>query len=231
VTFGVTGIPTLTLVSFLGKESHRFGLVILQVREKVLTFGAGLPTVKWVWRIMLRLLEQTLVWIIKKLVSKDTILLVVRDINDVEAVKDALGNFQGPVILVRGGKLISPEVIRCFRGTWINIHGGILPNYRGLDSHLWAASKREFHLIGVTAHILQDRVDSGRVLSHLFLPSAERYGWLCLTWKVKELENQLAKEILEHEGSPIQIQDYNSSESRYYSKFPRVLGVFPKWKA
>lgn len=51
----------------------------------------------------------------------------------------------------------------------INAHGGLLPNYRGLDTNLWAAYEGEPDRMAVTLHRVVDRLDEGAVLDERFL--------------------------------------------------------------
>jgi methionyl-tRNA formyltransferase len=48
--------------------------------------------------------------------------------------------------------------IRCF-----NIHGGILPEYKGTNTNFWPHINMESNKIGLTLHKLEDKIDSGEI--------------------------------------------------------------------
>jgi len=46
----------------------------------------------------------------------------------------------------------------------VNVHPGIVPEYRGLDSWMWAVINNEPHNIGVTVHWIEPMVDTGQII-------------------------------------------------------------------
>lgn len=91
------------------------------------------------------------------------------DINNDASVNAILRAAKSDFLVNRGGRIVSTPTLAAFTGSWINIHGGILPKYRGLDSHLWAASKLDFSNVGVTAHIMGPKIDQGQILIKRFV--------------------------------------------------------------
>ena len=49
-------------------------------------------------------------------------------------------------------------------GFKINVHRGILPKYRGLDSDMWAFYFRDFEQVGTTVHVLAPQFDTGSIV-------------------------------------------------------------------
>lgn len=71
---------------------------------------------------------------------------------------------RAPSLGVIGGARILPrEVIEAFAVGVLNLHPGLIPEVRGLDALLWAV--RGDHPLGVTAHLVDERVDAGAVLA------------------------------------------------------------------
>lgn len=64
--------------------------------------------------------------------------------------------------VIGGARIIGRDVIDLFQLGIINMHPGILPYARGLDALLWSII--ENIPIGVTAHLIDERVDAGKVL-------------------------------------------------------------------
>ncbi|MBI2059006.1 MAG: hypothetical protein HYT87_04475 [Nitrospirae bacterium] len=59
--------------------------------------------------------------------------------------------------------LVPQSLLSVPRIAAVNIHGGLLPEYGGLDSAYWALQDRQSNA-GVTFHTLTERFDSGRII-------------------------------------------------------------------
>ena len=53
---------------------------------------------------------------------------------------------------------IKKRGLKCF-----NIHGGLLPKYRGVNTNFWPHINNESNLVGITMHDLSDKIDSGNI--------------------------------------------------------------------
>jgi methionyl-tRNA formyltransferase len=67
------------------------------------------------------------------------------------------------LISINYRRIIDAAVINRFQHA-INLHGSLLPKYRGRSPHVWAMINGEKE-IGVTAHLMVARVDQGPILS------------------------------------------------------------------
>lgn len=52
---------------------------------------------------------------------------------------------------------------------FINIHGSLLPRYRGRTPHVWAIINNEKYT-GVTAHLMEEGVDTGAIVRQVVIP-------------------------------------------------------------
>ena len=69
------------------------------------------------------------------------------------------------MISIRFGKILKDEAINIPSKGVINLHSGILPNYRGVMATFWALKKNETE-IGTTLHWISDSgIDTGRIIS------------------------------------------------------------------
>lgn len=69
------------------------------------------------------------------------------------------------VIVVFGTRRIKiPQSPDMPKPLMLNVHRGILPNYRGLDSNLWALYYRDFDNVGVTIHHIDRKLDTGDII-------------------------------------------------------------------
>lgn len=65
--------------------------------------------------------------------------------------------------LIAGARILSSPVVSTFEYGILNVHPGILPQSRGLDATRWALLERR--PVGVTAHLIDDRIDAGRIIA------------------------------------------------------------------
>ncbi len=65
--------------------------------------------------------------------------------------------------IVLGARVIKKRVIDSFPMGILNLHPGLIPENRGLDAVKWAVHYMQAQ--GATAHLIDERVDAGRVLA------------------------------------------------------------------
>jgi len=61
--------------------------------------------------------------------------------------------------IISGARILKKNIIQSVKYGILNFHPGLLPEIRGLDSILWSIYKD--HPIGVTAHLINDKIDAG----------------------------------------------------------------------
>lgn len=88
--------------------------------------------------------------------------------HDSESAAAAIRESGGTVGLVSGARILGPEIIGLFEHGIVNMHPGLIPEVRGLDALLWAVLKDV--PLGVTAHLIDARVDAGSVLARETIP-------------------------------------------------------------
>ncbi|MBP7216242.1 MAG: hypothetical protein KBA46_03045 [Candidatus Omnitrophica bacterium] len=95
--------------------------------------------------------------------SAQTLIRQTDNINSSE-ISDLLRSLQPDVIVVVGTRKLKKEIFSCAKNGAINLHGGILPYYRGADSVFWALWNNDPHNIGVTIHMVEEGLDCGNIL-------------------------------------------------------------------
>ena len=60
-------------------------------------------------------------------------------------------------------KILSRNFIKSFKGKILNIHPSLLPKYKGLNTHKRAISNNEKYS-GCTVHVVNSRLDSGKII-------------------------------------------------------------------
>ena len=83
---------------------------------------------------------------------------------DDDEVVALIYRLQPTVILVYGGKIIPRSTLEKIRSPIINVHGSLLPGYRGLDSYWWALLEGHSSLQGFSIHFVDSGIDTGDLL-------------------------------------------------------------------
>ncbi len=68
------------------------------------------------------------------------------------------------VVAVFGTRLLRRATLSSVDAPFINCHPGINPKYRGIDPAYWALVEGDVENVGVTIHLVDEGVDTGRVL-------------------------------------------------------------------
>jgi len=77
-------------------------------------------------------------------------------------VEELIKNNNIDLGIIAGARLLKPCIISKFSKGIINFHPGLIPESRGLDAMLWSIYKKI--PLGVTAHLIDERIDAGRIL-------------------------------------------------------------------
>jgi len=79
-------------------------------------------------------------------------------------VSELLKRLDYNLIVVNGTRIISPEIIKSTDKKIINTHCGITPEFRGSHGAYWAMHCGKSELAGVTIHIVEEGIDTGKIL-------------------------------------------------------------------
>jgi methionyl-tRNA formyltransferase len=122
--------------------------------------------------------------------------------------------------VVFGARRLKPAVIGLFPGGMINVHRGIVQEYRGLDSDLWAAYHRDWDNIGVTLHAVDDDLDTGGIYAQERLRPAQGMRLAHLRAYTTEIAARLMIASL---SAPTAAPALPGGRGRYYSFMPLEL--------
>lgn len=87
------------------------------------------------------------------------------------------------VLSIRYGKILKSPVIQLAKHGVLNLHSGLLPDYRGVMATFWAMLNDEQH-IGTTLHYIPDSgIDTGDILGTTLMAVEQQksYQWHVLT--------------------------------------------------
>lgn len=122
--------------------------------------------------------------------------------------------------VVFGARRLKPAVTGLFPDGMINVHRGIVQEYRGLDSDLWAAYHRDWGNIGVTLHAIDDDLDTGGVYAQERLQPAPGMRLAHLRAYTTEIATRLMIPLL---SAPPAAPASPGGRGRYYSFMPLEL--------
>lgn len=106
-----------------------------------------------------------------KLLNENT--LHVSSVNSKECIEE-LQELNPDIIVVNGTRIISKEVLNCVDATFINMHAGITPKYRGSHGAYWALYNNDKQNAGVTVHFVDEGIDTGNILYQSVIPITEK---------------------------------------------------------
>ena len=151
-------------------------------------------------------------------------------VNDPECVTWAK-DYKPEVIVSFGTGLIKKGILE-IDALKMNIHRGIIPKYRGLDSDLWAFYFRDFENVGTTVHLIEPRFDTGNILEQMFLVIEPHMKAYHIRYYTSVLATEMVLSILEQvrkkKNVPFQLQELERGD--YYSFIPPIRRYQAIWR-
>lgn len=112
--------------------------------------------------------------------------------------------------------LIESDIIEHASKLTFNIHGSLLPKYRGRTPHVWAIINNEKET-GITAHLIDEGCDTGAILHQIVIPIMQNYTGNDLLNKYKENYFGLVQNVLNKiELDKLEPQEQDNSLATYF---------------
>lgn len=113
-------------------------------------------------------------------------------VNSDDCLKE-LQQLQPDLVIVHGTRIISKKILNGVQASFINIHAGITPRYRGSHGAYWALANNDAENCGVTVHMVDPGIDTGNVLFQKIIPVTRKdnfstYSYLQLAEGLKLLK-------------------------------------------
>jgi folate-dependent phosphoribosylglycinamide formyltransferase PurN len=91
-----------------------------------------------------------------------------------EEGRSVIKELKPDLIIVNGTRIISKKTLESVPATFINIHTGITPAFRGVHGGYWAIATGKKKLFGTTVHYVDTGVDTGGIIEQVFIdPSGQ----------------------------------------------------------
>jgi folate-dependent phosphoribosylglycinamide formyltransferase PurN len=86
-----------------------------------------------------------------------------------DEVKRLLRELDPDVVVINGTRIIRGDVLETIDATFINMHAGITPAYRGIHGGYWALVEGDREACGVTVHVVDAGIDTGHVVGQALI--------------------------------------------------------------
>jgi len=112
-------------------------------------------------------------------------------------IHDVLLNSHIELVVLSGYmRILTPNFVRKWKGRLINIHPSLLPKYPGAHAHRDALADGA-KITGCTVHLVDEGVDTGKIISQQEVPILEGDTIDKLQERVKKVEHQLYPKVLD----------------------------------
>jgi methionyl-tRNA formyltransferase len=114
--------------------------------------------------------------------------------------------------------LIESNMIRLPKKLAFNIHGSLLPKYRGRTPHVWAIINNEI-ATGITAHVIVDECDAGAIIKQQVIPISENDTGASLLQKYEHAYIPMVGEIIAMvKTDSIELVEQDEKSATYFGK-------------
>jgi formyltetrahydrofolate-dependent phosphoribosylglycinamide formyltransferase len=100
------------------------------------------------------------------------------------------------VVLSGYMRILTPSFVKKWKGRLINIHPSLLPKYPGAHAHRDALAD-DAKITGCTVHLVDEGVDTGKILAQSEVPILEGDTIEVLQNRVKKVEHKLYPKVLD----------------------------------
>lgn len=122
--------------------------------------------------------------------------------------------------LIAGARILKANIIKKFDVGIINFHPGLIPETRGLDALFWSIINN--HDLGITSHLIDERIDAGKLLEIRRIPLYTDDTLFDLSERLYEIQIKMI-DIAIQKAMSGDIFDINYSKSTYNRKMPPEL--------
>lgn len=112
--------------------------------------------------------------------------------------------------------ILPPELLNAFRLS-LNLHGSLLPKYRGRTPHVWAIINGERET-GVTCHLMEATVDTGAIVHQIPLNIEEKDTGGTLLKKFEQIYPDCLKHSLNKINASVSFTPQDESKATYFGK-------------
>jgi len=129
-----------------------------------------------------------------------------------------------PVFLISVNyRYIIPKKVYGSANYAINVHGSLLPKYRGRTPHVWSIINGEKET-GITSHLIEESVDTGDIISQFNIPIKDTDTGYSLIKKFEKYYPSIVIESIEKLLNKVKPVKQDNSLASYYGKRTPDMG-------
>lgn len=114
--------------------------------------------------------------------------------------------------------IIDQKIIKLAKQLCFNIHGSLLPKYRGRTPHVWAVINNEKET-GITAHIIDEGCDTGDIIKQIKVQILEEDIGASILEKYKKLYIPLVEDVLSNfKSGTLSSHKQDENKATYFGK-------------
>lgn len=148
---------------------------------------------------------------------------------NIEFYQKIFKEFNNAVLISVNYRFILPRsIIECFNIAF-NLHGSLLPKYRGRTPHVWAIINGEKYT-GVTSHIIVEDVDAGDIIVQKVIEIEAKDTGDDLIKKFRALYPQIILESIDIIESNKLLTKQNEKEATYFGKRIPEMGFLDPYQ-
>lgn len=135
-------------------------------------------------------------------------------------VTDFLEGVGSPDIILSVNYLfvVEEDILKKARRYAINIHGSLLPKYRGRTPHVWAIINNE-NQSGLTAHLMDNGCDTGDIIEQVTLPISNEMTGQDLLNEFHRQYPLLVTRLIDHlEAGDLRTVKQDDTKATYFGK-------------
>lgn len=87
----------------------------------------------------------------------------IKNLNSEES-QEIIRTINPDFLLVYGTRILKKEIFSLSNKGALNLHVGITPEYRGSKSEFWSLYNNERNMVGYTAHLIDEGIDTGNII-------------------------------------------------------------------
>jgi hypothetical protein len=139
-------------------------------------------------------------------------------LNDPDA-RAAIRALAPDVLIVHGTGILRPETFG-LAPLAVNVHCGVLPEYRGHDSTFWALLAGDFDNVGVSLHVIDAGVDTGTLIAQGRVKCGPDDSDIDVWVSAFAVGVELAVELVEtlRYGHPVPLQPATGVRGKHYGR-------------
>lgn len=139
---------------------------------------------------------------------------------------EQINSCRSKYLIVCGTRIISRKTLNSIEKSFINIHAGITPKYRGVHGAYWALINNDMDSCGVTVHFVDKGVDTGKIIAQSTIKISKNDSFVTYPLIQFAVGLSLLKKILFDFFNGIERNKFISSNNESYQYYHPTIWYY-----